>query len=113
MIDKIKIRQKQQRYRNNNREKVKEAEKLKRRKKLIWFNNIKSKLQCIKCGFSHIAALDFHHRVPSEKKFELANIWGKTRKQILEELEKCDVLCANCHRILHYEEKHLGHGTLG
>lgn len=67
----------------------------------------KKTLSCIKCGFSHPAALDFHHRDPNEKDFSIAQ-WHKTCsnfESVKIEIEKCDVLCANCHRILHYIEK--------
>ena len=59
--------------------------------------------KCIKCGYDkNIAALDFHHRDPKKKKFRLGTDaitdW-KTRKK---ELDKCDLLCANCHREITY-----------
>lgn len=67
------------------------------RKKLIgaWLEDLKSKLACIKCGESHVAVLDFHHRNPEEKEIDVAQAvycrgWSKER--ILEEIEKCDVL---------------------
>ena len=77
-----------------------------RRKKLsAWLLDLKSNLSCKNCGFNnHPEALDFHHRDPSKKSRTLANSlgvgWGK--KRILEEIDKCDVLCANCHRIKHF-----------
>ena len=55
--------------------------------------------KCEKCGYNKcIAVLQFHHRDPNEKKFGLshkgmAHSWEKTKK----ELDKCDLLCANCH----------------
>jgi len=60
---------------------------------------------CARCGFSDPRALDFHHREGADKEVRIAKIlgkgWGTAR--ILEEMAKCDVLCANCHRILHAE----------
>jgi len=54
--------------------------------------------KCIHCGYNKCqAALDFHHRDPLEKKFEVGSTlctWAKL--QI--ELDKCDLVCANCHR---------------
>lgn len=57
---------------------------------------------CKQCGFDkHLAALDFHHLNPLEKDMD----WGKLRKCkweiIKSELNKCVILCANCHRAEH------------
>jgi hypothetical protein len=54
--------------------------------------------RCIYCGYNtSYAALDFHHRSPDEKQFD----WGRLRLRkwadILVELDKCDLLCRNCH----------------
>lgn len=71
-------------------------------KKLIW--NIKLNSKCIKCGENHPAVLDFHHRNKENKLFEISTGWKKSgRLKILEEIKKCDILCANCHRKLHYD----------
>ena len=63
------------------------------------------KTSCTKCGESHIACLDFHHL--SDKEIDIAAItnymWSKNK--IDKELSKCIVLCSNCHRKLHWEEK--------
>ena len=62
---------------------------------------------CAKCGESHIACLDFHH--PGEKDGMLsgaARSWSV--KHILAEIKKCVILCSNCHRKLHWNEKRLG-----
>ena len=61
--------------------------------------------KCIKCGESHPATLDFHHRNPEEKELDLGSA-NCTRSWdiICAELDKCDLLCANCHRILHYND---------
>ncbi len=70
-----------------------------------WFAEYRSSLSCIICNENHPGVLDFHHRDPSTKEASLANVvssgWGK--KRIIEEVEKCDVLCSNCHRKLHYD----------
>lgn len=63
---------------------------------------------CGRCGESHPACLEFHHRDPEAKEFEIGN-WLSRRKlkeaDLRAELEKCDPLCANCHRKLHWDEK--------
>lgn len=72
-----------------------------------WFKEYKTALKCVACGENHISCLDFHHRDPKEKDIKLAEVinrgWGKER--ILLEIDKCNVLCANCHRKFHWEEK--------
>ncbi len=59
--------------------------------------------ECSNCGYSRcIDALEFHHTDSSKKYFSIsqkgyARGWDKVR----EELNKCVLLCANCHRELH------------
>ena len=68
-----------------------------------WFIEFKKTLKCERCGFSHPAALDFHHIDPSTKLFSFGNINPvyKNKEKILDEIKKCEVLCSNCHRIHH------------
>jgi len=60
---------------------------------------------CTKCGFNeHPNCLDFHHLDPNEKEVNVAttamkNKWG--RERIMKEVDKCIVVCANCHRLIH------------
>ena len=59
--------------------------------------------KCQNCGYSRCAdALEFHHTNPSQKDFNISNK-GHTRswKRVKEELDKCVMLCANCHREIH------------
>jgi len=58
--------------------------------------------RCTKCGYDKcIAALEFHHRNPSEKEFGFAVQQKRSYKRLAKELDKCDLLCANCHREVH------------
>ncbi len=53
------------------------------------------------CGYSKcVDALEFHHINPSNKEKPISQFARFTQKTI-EELEKCVVLCANCHREEH------------
>ena len=57
---------------------------------------------CKKCGFDTPQALIFHHRNGMEdKEFIWTQMKGKSWEKIKKELDKCDVLCANCHLIHH------------
>ena len=77
---------------------------LEKKKKLNKFvREIRGELSCITCGENHPAVLDFHHRDPNTKDFSISQARYKTEKRIIEEMKKCDVLCSNCHRILHWE----------
>jgi len=59
---------------------------------------------CVKCGNGDARVLEFHHLEPEKKKFNIA--WGWYRAslvELIEELVKCVVLCANCHKIEEWE----------
>lgn len=59
---------------------------------------------CLDCGISYpYYVMDFDH-VRGEKRFNLSEIINGTqsKKAILEEIAKCEVVCANCHRIRTY-----------
>lgn len=65
--------------------------------------------KCQECGYNKCkGALQFHHRDPKEKEFCLANINlndnNFTLKRLFEEVDKCDLLCANCHAEKHYKK---------
>lgn len=58
---------------------------------------------CSDCGYlGHGAALDFDH-VRGDKLFDLSKAVGRSRDNIEAEVAKCDIVCANCHRIRTYE----------
>lgn len=87
------------------REKAKVRQSGRRKTLKKWFREYKSTLSCNRCGFKHPAALDFHHKDPSTKKFTIgAELSSFSKEILLEEISKCEVICANCHRIHHYEE---------
>jgi hypothetical protein len=68
------------------------------------FNEFMAGKCCSVCGESHPACLDWHHRDPKDKKSVAKMINGKfSIENIIAETEKCDLLCSNCHRKLHYE----------
>jgi hypothetical protein len=66
----------------------------------------KETLGCMDCGFTNAKALDMDHRNPKDKYQRLAVMVGNgwSFYTIFLELEKCDVRCANCHRIRHSQE---------
>ena len=91
-------------YKTNKKLAVKRVAKRKKEIKK-WFEDYKKSLKCIQCGENHPATLDFHHKNSQNKEesitFLVCN--GYSLDAIKKELEKCEVLCANCHRKLHYK----------
>jgi hypothetical protein len=59
---------------------------------------------CEKCGYDkNLRALEFHHKDPSLKSFGVSyiSIASKSWDDVLIEIEKCQLLCSNCHREHH------------
>lgn len=56
---------------------------------------------CGDCGGSFPScAMDFDHRDPTEKRYTVTRMIGRAgTARILEEVAKCDIVCANCHRL--------------
>jgi 5-methylcytosine-specific restriction endonuclease McrA len=62
------------------------------------FLEYKGGAKCVQCGYDkYIGALDFHHVNPAKKKFAFKTVMVLTAA-VKAELDKCVVLCANCHR---------------
>lgn len=65
--------------------------------------------KCIECGYNKcLAALDFHHLEPHEKEFKFRNDL-RSKELIKPELDKCVLLCSNCHREVHAGIRDLAH----
>lgn len=63
-----------------------------------WINEKKNR-PCTDCGEIWAPeAMDFDH-VRGEKVSEITNMWSWSRKRVESELEKCEIVCANCHRV--------------
>ena len=69
-----------------------------------WYNNLMDDKSCERCGESDTVVLEWHHKDPSKKDMSVADMLTRRgKKTILEEIDKCMCLCANCHRRLHHE----------
>ena len=82
-----------------------EYAKKKREKLKQFIEDYKKNHPCVRCGCDDFRCLEFHHRNPKEKKFSIFYA-VHNRYSIAttaEEIKKTDVVCANCHRIIHYE----------
>jgi hypothetical protein len=60
--------------------------------------------RCVRCGYDRcIKAMTFHHRDPAEKEFSVSQMLDRAWEVLRPELDKCDLLCFNCHM-----EEHCG-----
>ena len=114
-------------YRKHNPDKIKQWEKNRKRNRneeskkkfLLWQSKrrheFKNKLDKIKidigrcnlCGYKeHPEILQFHHRNKELKRFQLStgNLGSYKWETILEEIDKCNLICPNCHSLIHYNE---------
>ena len=86
--------------------KTKEANDRRRERNRQWLEDLKSQLKCEKCEESRYWLLDFHHLDPNEKEASIAYLLrSSTKQKVQQEMEKCIVLCSNCHRDLHHQER--------
>jgi len=91
----------EQNRKNNERQKL---VSLDRKKTLVDLKGGKCKI----CGYDkNYSALCFHHRDPKEKTFKLDSrkLSNTNWASLLLEIDKCDLLCSNCHMELHNPER--------
>lgn len=100
-------------WRLNNPEKYKAAKKkdaaknqAKRIKKhyvarAAYVNSIKQQSGCRDCKITNPVVLQFHHRDPQNKEAAVATMLMCSLDRLQREIDKCDVICANCHIIEH------------
>lgn len=105
-VKKLKHAEYSRKHYEANKEEIKAKTKGVRAKEKAKWRAHKSTLKCTNCGFNNPAALDFHHEDPSNKK---DSVWRLVNNgqfaAAYEEMKKCVVLCANCHRIHHHEDR--------
>ena len=76
-----------------------------RKKIRDWLKEYKKEYKCSSCGINDYRVLEFHHIDKKVKDFAISSAYNNMGlEQIKQEINKCAILCANCHRITHYEE---------
>jgi hypothetical protein len=94
-----------QRWYRKNRERQ-EGKKRRRRAGLRrWVYELKlDECACARCGEDRPGCLDFHHPDRTAKTDSVSNMVVRafSKEAIREEIEACEVLCANCHRLEHF-----------
>lgn len=64
--------------------------------------------KCVQCGYSDLrypGTFAFHHVVPEEKEHTVSQIFGHKWETVVKELDKCVMLCLNCHAKVHTEDE--------
>jgi len=84
-------------------ENIREGQQRRRHEKKDFVSEKKEENGCYFCGIDEPVCLDFHHVDDSEKKNDVSRMADSdySIESIKEEIEKCEVVCANCHRKLH------------
>ena len=85
--------------------------RIRRKKTQDVLSQIKLDSGCVDCGYNnHPVALDFDHIDPSTKKFCISKgLSSRKLETVLKEVAKCEIRCANCHRIKSYQDRYGGH----
>lgn len=92
------------RYKNSYCKKC-QAHKAKSSRQLFKMDCVKYKGgKCEVCGYDKcVAALEFHHRNKMDKEFQISRCSKYSlTEQIKAELDKCQIVCSNCHKEIHY-----------
>lgn len=91
-----------QKYRENPHMLI-DARKRNRARLKAYVNSVKMISKCKNCEESDHRCLDFHHKNPLEKSFAIC--WALRQNvginKLKLEIEKCEILCRNCHAKLH------------
>jgi citrate lyase alpha subunit len=95
---------KKRHYEKNREAHIQRSAINKRKQKKIW-DEFKASQKCSHCGVQHTAVIDFHHVIRDKDKRSVNKLVANGRfAAAMEEIQKCIPLCANCHRMLHWEE---------
>ena len=105
---KTKLAYSRRHYRENRKHHLEQAaiRRTRRRKEIKqWIAEFKSGKSCARCPEADPVCLDFHHR--RNKTVEIASVHrlGWSRKRLMKEIAKCEILCANCHRKEHAKRR--------
>lgn len=86
-------------YRERHPERVRESERKQQRQRRDMLRDLKEKTPCMDCGgsFAHYV-MEFDHRPGEDKRANVTALTAANYSVLMREVEKCDIICANCHR---------------
>lgn len=73
--------------------------------KAAFIESVKKRSVCAECGEQRWYLLQFHHTDPTVKEFNISQSARWPLRKVKNEIDKCSVLCANCHIAFHYRER--------
>ena len=86
------------RYYKENKAAVYAQRAVRYRQMVDWYDTLRSG-PCTDCGYTYPPeCMDFDH-VRGRKRFSLSHRLSRSKKTILREMEKCELVCSNCHRV--------------
>lgn len=105
---KASARERTRKWRQKHHEKDLARHKKRREDERKWLESVRA-TGCIKCGETRSGCLDFHHRDPATKEFQIGKgvLAQYAKERIAREIAKCDILCSNCHRQFHYDDREI------
>ena len=92
---------------HDRKEKIRERQRKIQEELKEYVTKLKKESCCSICGESRWYVLDFHHLGGKEYTIAALIKRGCSINTLKEELAKCQLVCSNCHREIHYNEKHL------
>jgi hypothetical protein len=93
----------------SSRENARNQARYEQRKPVL--DKLKTDRGCDRCGYAAFAgALEWDHRPDQVKAFTVSSSWSRKWEVIMAEIAKCDLLCANCHRLVTAERRSWANG---
>lgn len=89
----------------NNRQKYIDKAGNTKKQFMVWWFEFKKQFSCTDCGESHPACIQFHHHNDDKEANVASLVKDNCKIKVLQEIEKCTPLCANCHFKRHWQER--------
>jgi 5-methylcytosine-specific restriction endonuclease McrA len=101
-------------YQANKKKLIKRYVRQQKSRAQKFYNLFKQYAYCTVCQEQDVCCLDLHHIDPKQKDFTISSVLRTyTWERIVDEMEKCTVLCRNCHSKVHkYGEAFVAQKTL-
>ena len=90
-------------WREANKDYILQKQREDKRKRKLWAIEYLGGVCTICKNTHHPAVFEFHHMNPETKDRDPSKMLSLSLEKLQSELDKCILLCANCHRILHHE----------